>query len=58
VVDDWISVRDAADALGISENAVLAAIRRGELREVRVGPVVRLRARDIAEFEPRIEVRG
>ena len=41
---DALTVRQAADVLGISKNSTYEAIRRGEIPAVRIGRVIRVPA--------------
>jgi len=45
-----LTVRDCAELLGISNQAVYRAIQRGDLRTIRLGRSVRIRQSDLSAF--------
>ena len=47
VADDWLSVPEAAEQLGIARRAVLFRIRSGALPAVRIGRVFAIRQSDV-----------
>lgn len=49
-MDKLITIREAADALGISERTVRRMIDRNELRAYKIGRCVRLREGDVQDY--------
>jgi excisionase family DNA binding protein len=52
LVKDLVTIREAAEKLGISRSAVYLAIKEDRLPAVQIGPNLFVHVRDLADYEP------